>query len=210
MTNRTMPQISLLIILLFFWPFHSLGADRETYSIAPGKSVFAAITDTAGLFSGFAHSHRIETPGVKNGLKGQIVFKNGVAQSIEVLVASKELFLVDNRHDRNNFEKITNSFKSKDVLDIENFPWIKFNSTNISVENENYQIVGNFNLRGITKSITVPATLTFTHDRRILRVSTQFEILQTDFGIKPFSTGLGTIRVANKVIIEINLVAFRE
>lgn len=45
---------------------------------------------------------------------------------------------------------------SKDALDAEHFPIIKFESTKITVTNEGYNAVGQLTLKGITKTINLP------------------------------------------------------
>jgi polyisoprenoid-binding protein YceI len=73
--------------------------------------------------------------------------------------------------------------RSKDFLDVENYPQIKFVSTGISkVDDKNYVIDGNLTLRGVTKAIKVPVTVVFLRENDA-RFKAGFKINRWDYGI---------------------------
>lgn len=82
-------------------------------------------------------------------------------------------------------EKLTGHLKSADFFDVEKYPRTSFSSTNIVADTTNgpdaYNVTGDFQIHGVTKSITFPATIKVSPD--IVTVNTEFSINRKDFGI---------------------------
>jgi polyisoprenoid-binding protein YceI len=77
-----------------------------------------------------------------------------------------------------------NHLKSKDFLETETFPQIKFVSKQISkVDDKHYVITGDLTLKAVTKSIQVPATVVFLRDNDA-RFKGDLKINRFDYGIK--------------------------
>jgi len=80
--------------------------------------------------------------------------------------------------------KLTDHLKSEDFLDVGKFPAAKFVSTSVTPAGEKgatHRIAGNLELHGVTKSITFPATITFTPEA--VDATAEFVINRKDFGI---------------------------
>ena len=80
--------------------------------------------------------------------------------------------------------KLTQHLKSPDLLDVEKFPVARFTSTSIKPGGDTagaYLITGNFELHGVTKSITFPATVKIAGDT--VDADAEFVINRKDFGI---------------------------
>ncbi|HVZ35750.1 MAG TPA: YceI family protein [Polyangiaceae bacterium] len=80
--------------------------------------------------------------------------------------------------------KLTAHLKSPDLLDVEKYPKARFRSTAIRPGGEqgaSYTVTGNFELHGVTKSITFPVKARVTGDA--LDASAEFAINRKDFGI---------------------------
>lgn len=73
--------------------------------------------------------------------------------------------------------KLTNHLKSPDFFDVEKFPKAKFVSTSI----EDGKVTGNMTIRGITKSISFPATIK--DDGKAIQASSEFTLKRFDFDI---------------------------
>lgn len=82
-------------------------------------------------------------------------------------------------------EKLTGHLKSADFFDVEKYPRTSFSSTNIVADTtkgpDAYNVTGDFQIHGVTKSITFPATIKVSPD--IVTVNTEFSINRKDFGI---------------------------
>jgi hypothetical protein len=56
--------------------------------------------------------------------------------------------------------------------------------------------------------VVVPTTIVMTGER--LTASGEFDILQTDFGMKPFSVVLGALEVQDRLHVRFNLEAVKD
>jgi polyisoprenoid-binding protein YceI len=81
-------------------------------------------------------------------------------------------------------EKLTAHLKTPDLLDVAKFPKATFASTSIKAGGEKgatHTVTGNFQLHGVTKSISFPATIKINGDA--VDVDAEFAINRKDFGI---------------------------
>ena len=81
-------------------------------------------------------------------------------------------------------DKLTEHLKTPDFFDVAKFPQATFTSTQIKAGGEkgaSHTVIGNFQLHGVTKSITFPATIGVTPDA--ITVQSTFAINRKDFGI---------------------------
>ena len=81
-------------------------------------------------------------------------------------------------------EKLTGHLKSADLLDATKYPKATFTSTSIKPggdQGATHTVTGNFQLHGVTKSITFPATVKAGGDT--VDVDAEFAINRKDFGV---------------------------
>lgn len=107
-------------------------------------------------------------------------------------------------------EKLTGHLKSPDFFDVEKFPKASFKSTKIEADAakgaDSYTVTGDFNLHGVTKSISFPATITTGADS--VDVDAEFAVNRKDFGIVYAGTADDLIR--DDVAIKLTLKAPRK
>lgn len=107
---------------------------------------------------------------------GTAVVRDGVLHGLS--------FEVDTRSIWSDSDRLTGHLKSDDFFDVEKYPEASFESTGIEEyggEDATHRVTGNFTIRGVTKSVTFPATIEIDDDA--VRASTEFTIERTDFGI---------------------------
>jgi len=84
-------------------------------------------------------------------------------------------------------ENRDNHLRSEDFFAVDSFPQLSFKSTSVVKTGENsYDVTGDFTMRGVTKSITVPVeVLGFTEGKRGTTggFETSFTINRKDFGV---------------------------
>ena len=94
------------------------------------------------------------------------------AVNVDIEVASLEA----------DVEKLTAHLKSPDLLDAEKHPKATFNSTKVEKkEGSNYAVTGTFQLHGVSKLITFPATIRLAADK--VEADAEFAINRKDFNI---------------------------
>lgn len=86
-----------------------------------------------------------------------------------------------------------------DVLAARRFPTIEFRSTRVVRDGERARIEGQLTLHGVTRPLVADALADASDWRAELRLD------QRDFGIKPFSAMLGTLRVRPEVLVRIRV-----
>ena len=109
--------------------------------------------------------------------------------------------------DTNNGQR-DNHLRSADFFDVANHPEITFQSTSISMMDDGYVVTGDLTIRGVTKEIELPITITGPVEIRgnnVIGVSGRATIDRHDFGVS-WSRSLdnGGLVVADEVEIEID------
>jgi polyisoprenoid-binding protein YceI len=106
-------------------------------------------------------------------------------------------------------EDLVHHLKSPDFFDVAKFPSARFVSTAIKagsdVAGANYTITGNLEMRGTSKSVTFPATVTVGADA--VHVKSEFGINRKDFGI--VYPGMKDDLIKDNVLIRVDLTAPR-
>ena len=103
---------------------------------------------------------------------------------------------------------------TRDALDAEHFPAIRFVSTRIEdfawvsrdVE-ATATIVGNLTLHGVTREVRIPIDATLSPDRKLFSTDGDFDFAMSDFGIEQPSTLFGALRTGRRVDLNFRVVA---
>ena len=92
-----------------------------------------------------------------------------------------------------------------EVLDAEHYPDIQLRSVRIAGSQLNPQVLARITIKGVSRDVSVPALVSVAGSR--LTATGAFDIQQTDFGIKPFSIGMGALEVVDRLHIQFKIVA---
>jgi len=77
------------------------------------------------------------------------------------------------------------------------FPEIRFHATDVMAHEAGYRLSGTLTIRGVSQSMTVDLT---TRDRgEQVEMSCEAAVVQTSFGIAPYSLMMGALKVADEV-----------
>ena len=111
-------------------------------------------------------------------------------------------------------EKRDNHLRTPDFFDVENYPTITFKSKRIEKNGEQYVMIGDFTMHGVTKEIELPFAITplMTHrDKTRFGFSAELEINRQDYGVAYSKIAdNGGLVVSDKVIIEIDGEAIKQ
>lgn len=187
--------------------------ENNVYTIDAKKSELAVRLFKAGIASAFAHDHIVRA----EDFSGWVAFEEDRPDLFKLAAeVPVDSLVADSREDREKYKlselddddrkEINETMKGSTQLHGEKYPRIRFRSSRLQKTDTNsYTINGKFTLHGTTKTVTVPATITTTKDG--LHIKGEFRFLQSDYGIEPYSAGLGTIRNKDEVLLLFDLYA---
>jgi polyisoprenoid-binding protein YceI len=94
-----------------------------------------------------------------------------------------------------------------EVLDAPTYPQVSLRAAAVGGSLQAPQITARITIRNASRDVEVPTKLSVEGDR--LTASGEFDIQQTDFGIKPFTVALGALEVQDRLHITFNVIAKR-
>jgi polyisoprenoid-binding protein YceI len=148
----------------------------------------------SGFLSAFGHNHEIQAP-IQSG-----EVKEAASPAVELRVDARKLRVLDPEVSEATRAQIQDAMQGSQVLDVVQFPEIRFQSTGIEVKGpDNWIVHGNLALHGRDRSIAVAVTLKGEHYRGAATLK------QTDFGITPVTVAGGTVKVKDEVKIEFEI-----
>jgi polyisoprenoid-binding protein YceI len=92
-----------------------------------------------------------------------------------------------------------------EVLDGEHYPDVKLRSAKVGGTLEAPQVTAHITIKETSRDVDVPVKIEMAGAK--LTASGEFDILQTQFGMKPFSVALGALEVQDKLHIKFKVVA---
>ena len=119
----------------------------------------------------------------------------------EVTVDARKMKVMDQDVSEKDRAEILETMLGPKVLDSEQFPDIRFRSTEISRGEGQWIVQGDLTLHGRTKPVKINVEKRETHYRATA------ELKQKDFGITPVTVGGGTVKVKNELRVEFDIVA---
>jgi polyisoprenoid-binding protein YceI len=140
------------------------------------------------------------------GGAGELVFdlKSFVADT----VAARQYVGLPASFSGSDAQKVTANMQGGDVLDVNRFPQATYAITAMEPATNQkpgepgaYRLSGKFTLHGVTQPVTFPASVEQTDRPGVLRVRGSFAILQTAYGIQPYSALGGLVGVTDRLEI---------
>ena len=178
----------------------------ERFIIDRAVSRFTVQAFSAGLLSAFGHNPTIAI----RDYEGQVDFVPGSYRhaSVRLTVQTRTLEVADEmkRDDRTTLE---NTMRTE-VLDVEHYPDAVYQSDRIEVETVgddslNARVAGELALHGVIRPLGFEARVENMGAR--LRISGQFTLRQSDYGIKPVSFAAGALRLKDELKFSFEVVA---
>ena len=180
-----------------------------TYNLDASQSKFMAHANRSGLFWFKGHSHHLAA----SEFTGQVELTPDTITPASLRLVVKAASLHETGADFTEPQKQIINKELKDiVLHPDQYPDITFQSTNVTVKSSaagkyDVKIDGNLTLHGVTKRITIPATVTLNGAN--LRAVGEFSIDRGDFNVKATSAFHGLVRVDDDVKFEFDIVGRR-
>ena len=92
---------------------------------------------------------------------------------------------------------------SPDFFNVDQNPTATFAVTSITPAGDNYQVTGNLNLHGVTKSISFPANISIAADA--VKIKAEFAINRRDFNVN--YPGMPNDLIRDNVVIKLDVTA---
>lgn len=115
--------------------------------------------------------------------KGGLLVNDGTLIGGQFTFDMNSIEVLDIPADDENNGKLKGHLTSADFFDVQTYPTSKFVITKVEGKNEKIDITGNLSVKDVTKSITIPATIT-TIDGVTTIKSDDFNINRADFNVK--------------------------
>jgi polyisoprenoid-binding protein YceI len=179
-------------------------ADSVVYTLLP-QSHLDVNTGKSGLLGFVGHKHQIRA----REFHGVVVHfpANPASSHLSITVATAGLEVLT-PPDTEEIRKVTAAMRDE-VMHVGQYPEITFVSRRVTPIHGGFRVVGALTMHGQTREVPVDFAVETRGDT--LRARANFEVKQTDYGIKPFRGGPGgSVRVANEVKFDIDAVAVRK
>ncbi|HEX5411124.1 MAG TPA: YceI family protein [Terriglobia bacterium] len=176
-------------------------------------SYLVAITGTTGLFSFAGHRHAVLASAWSSDIK--VNFTDLAHSSIAITVPADKL-VIDSPAARqkagmgagpgdSEVRTIQKRMLGSEVLDAARYPQIKFTATSIKAQGgDKLQIDGNMEIHGRSHPVTIPVR--YRSDGHQTECEGEFNIRQSDYGLKPESVAGGTVKVKDSITIKFHIV----
>jgi polyisoprenoid-binding protein YceI len=169
-------------------------------------SRFSVQAFATGLLSAFGHNPTIGM----HDYDGEIQFVPGTYEKTLVRVTVRTGAMdVQDEMKSDDLKKLELAMYEQ-VLDIEHFPIAVYESSQITVQKLSNDLLlahvtGELSFHGVTRTHSFDARVTAMG--AILRISGEFSLRQSDYGIKPVSFAAGALRLKDEVKFSFELVA---
>src|SRR5215212_3483090 len=180
-----------------------------TYNLDPSQSKFMAHANAGGLLWFKGHNHHLDA----GDFSGQVQITEGTVTPASLRLVVKAASLHETGADFTEPQKqIIDKELKEIVFHPDQYPDITFQSTKVTAKGlgagrYDVKIDGNLTLHGVTRPITIPATVTL--NGSTLRAVGKFGIDRGDYKVKATSAFHGMVRVDDDVKFEFDILGRR-
>ena len=181
--------------------------------------LYAQVWKDDTLLAGFAHDHVIRATEWVGTLTYDPQDLSSCAIAFELPVdamrndepAMREFVGLDGEINGGDRETIRENMTSGDQLDVENYPTISFSSTSCEGaggSDGELIVSGGLTVRGVTKNLTVPVNYQIRDGK--FYVQGTIDAIHSDFGMEPYSAFFGSVKTADAIQMNFDMVALPE
>lgn len=204
MASRS-PWLPALVLLTAGGAERAAAQDSVLYTVS-SESRFDVHTGRAGLLGALGHEHRVRA----RAFQGQIVHvpRHPERSFVRITIRSDSLEILTDAQP-SDVAKMRRAMR-EETLRVRHFPEITFTSRQVELLGDDslgtrLRVSGDFTMTGRTRPVAADVRVHIARDT--LRAAGGFSLKQTEFGIEPYSAALGTVKVADRVDFEFDLVA---
>ena len=184
------------------------------YDVSPQNSQLAIYVLRGGKFSRLGHNHVMTSQNLtgrvwvhpdfgRSGFELSFPVAQLVVDDAEARRAAGSDFPPDiPQSDKDGTRK---NMLKPEVLDGEHYPEVKLRSAKVGGTLEAPQVTAHITIKETSRDVEVPVKIEAAGAK--LTASGEFDVLQTEFGMKPFSVALGALEVQDRLHIKFKVVA---
>lgn len=211
-----MKNLIVLMLPLFVMLTPARGSSAGEYVLDADASEFVVRLYKAGIGAALAHNHVIEATDVQGAVTWDPQAPADASVSVQAdarsLVADadplREKYDLEKTLADDKRSKVQSTMESDEQMDVERYPEMSFESTRVTpVEDGSVEITGDLTLHGQTRQVSFRTTPEV--EGETLRADAEIELLQSDFGIEPYSSFLGAVKNEDRAKMVIHLIATR-
>ena len=199
--------IGVLSVVTALAPIHA-GAQTIEYSVVESRSTVRVHVGKSGAFSFAGHRHQVDAP-VTGTIRADPASLG--TSSVDLRFASAGLRVRPEGEPEGDAPKVQEVMQGAKVLDIARFPEMRFVSKAVRGQPAgaayDLAVVGDLTLRDVTRELTVPVRVSV--EGNTLTATGRTTLRHDQFGLKPVSAAAGTVKVANELRVEFEIVAER-
>lgn len=194
-------------------PIRTVEGAAHYQVVDDGTRVYARVF-RAGSLATLGHNHVVAF----HDVRGDVFLAAEVGDSLFDLVVSPARAVVDPADLRANqgsdFQtdisetartRTRRNMLGEKVLDVERHPYVVVSSSAIEGSFADPSVTLDVTLKGVARQVTIPVSLERSGDRLV--AEGRFELLQSDFGIEPFSVLGGALQVEDRVEVVFSVAA---
>ncbi len=182
-------------------------AATRSFAVDPARSYALIEVGKTGLLAFAGHTHQVRAPIVT----GMVALDSDdpSRSSVRLEINAAALKVTGKGEPPADVPEVQRVMLSGQVLDVERYPKILFQSTAVSVTSRSgarldLAVTGTLTLHAVTRSLSLPVRVNLAAHG--LSASGRFALKQTDYGITPISVG-GVVKVKDELDITFEVVA---
>jgi polyisoprenoid-binding protein YceI len=191
-------------------------AGAVRYEVDGAASRVHVLVYRGGTMARLGHNHVVSS----RSLSGVLFLHDDIARSRIVLNLPVPSLIVDDPQSRllegpdfaaevpeDAREGTRRNLQRPEVLDGESYPVIALESVAVTGSRAQPTLLVRVTIKGISRDVTVAAKVREQGDRLV--AEGEFDILQSDFGIAPFSVALGALQVQDRLRVTFSIACRR-
>jgi polyisoprenoid-binding protein YceI len=189
----------------------------QVYTVSSDASRLHILVYRGGKLARLGHNHVVTS----RSISGRAWLHPEFERSGFELTVPVQSLIVDDPEDRRahgadfplgisqkDIEGTKRNMLRPEVLDGERYPTISIKCAEVKGTRDSPTVTARITIKEGTRDISVPVQIAI--DGARLTATGEFDILQTDFGMKPFSVVLGALEVQDRLHLEFSIVAEKD
>jgi polyisoprenoid-binding protein YceI len=183
------------------------------YEVDPEASELHILVYRGGTLGRLGHNHVLSSRSLsgdawlhpdftRSGFQITLPVESLIIDDVQTRVVHGEQFAA--QVPQKDIDGTRRNLMKPEVLDVERFPQIRLASSALTGTAADPKVMAQVTIKDVIRELEIPMTLSLEGGQ--LQASGEFDILQSDFGITPFSVALGALQVQDRLHVVYRIV----